>query len=70
MAVLAALGIVCFGIVGARTGLAAVSAYVNTGIVIGGAGAARPGSLDNRGGGRGATRPVLSRYFTGVSLSE
>ena len=32
----APLGIVCFGLVGARMGLAAVSAYINTGIVVGG----------------------------------
>ena len=34
--VIAPLGIVCFGLVGARMGLAAVSAYINTGIVVGG----------------------------------
>lgn len=34
--VAAPLGVVSFGLVGARMGLAAVSAYINTGIVVGG----------------------------------
>ena len=36
VSILAPLGIACFGLAGARMGLAAVSAYVNTGIVLGG----------------------------------
>jgi drug/metabolite transporter (DMT)-like permease len=32
----APLSALCFGLVGARMGLAAVSAYINTGIVVGG----------------------------------
>src|SRR5438477_10289444 len=36
MLVAAPLSTVCFGLVGARMGLAAVSGFINTGIVIGG----------------------------------
>ncbi|GEM_PF-6926201 len=36
MLVVAPVGLICFGLVGARMGLAAVSAYINTGIVVGG----------------------------------
>src|SRR5205823_8430525 len=36
MLIAAPLSTICFGLVGARMGLAAVSAYINTGIVVGG----------------------------------